>query len=251
MKIIRLERSSYALILVMLGIFLTGIWYADHYYERINTSEDPRVVRAKQLYQNYNQLAVEKKYHEIFELLDSVALIYAQFNDYKQSYELGVVHNNRAALWLNMALYDLAEGLERDSVVLLAKDETLLGINRYEEWMATFGSYGEEDFDRYLKSVYQKAFPQLDSETRSKYVQKRKQEMLMAQEEMSRRLSVSYTNLGVANRYFGDLEKAVHHYQMAMELWEENLTAENNINVLLGRPLKERSLLHRLFPPEK
>lgn len=251
MSILSIKRSSIILFVIMLGIFLAGLWYADHYYEGVNTSEDPRVRRAKQLYNQYNQLAEEKKYQEIFELLDSMEYIYDQFDDYRMSYEVGVLHNNRAAIFLNLALFEEYTEQEADSLALRAQYSLKDGIQIYENWMLTFSSFTEKEIKELQYPIYYGAFPQIDSSQIEKYVSKRTSELIEAQEETNSRLSVAYTNLGVVYRHQNKIEDAVHSYQKALELWEENLTAENNINILLGKPLKQRSMIDRLFPPEK
>jgi hypothetical protein len=48
-----------------------------------------------------------------------------------------------------------------------------------------------------------------------------------------------------------DYEKAINNYQKAIDLWDQNLTAENNLNILLGKPLKKRNLIQKLFPPKR
>ncbi|MCF8332405.1 MAG: tetratricopeptide repeat protein, partial [Bacteroidales bacterium] len=57
--------------------------------------------------------------------------------------------------------------------------------------------------------------------------------------------------LGMICRYNGNYDSALVNYTRAMKLWDENLTAENNLSVLLNRPKKKRSLLRKLFPPPK
>jgi hypothetical protein len=46
-------------------------------------------------------------------------------------------------------------------------------------------------------------------------------------------------------------DSAAFYYNNAIELWDRNLTAENNLNILLNRPQKKRNLIQTLFPPEK
>jgi len=83
------------------------------------------------------------------------------------------------------------------------------------------------------------------------YLENRVREIIEALPENSRRLSVAYTNLGVAERHLGNYEQAMQHYQKALELWDRNLAAENNINILLGKPIRQRGVLEKLFPPDK
>lgn len=251
MGIFKLNRTSGILLIIMLGIFLSGLWYANHYYEGVNSSEDPRVRRAKELYNNYNNLAAEKKYNEIFDLLDSIHLIYAQLDDYQSSYEVAVLHNNRAAVLLNIALFEAVSELERDSIISISECDIRDGIHIYDNWLLQFEELSHEELVVHFQSIYQREFPLLDISLVDNYVDKRVKEMETAQTEMTRRLSVSYTNLGIVLRHQNQVEKAVEYYQLALELWPENLTAENNINILLGQPLKERSLLDKIFPPNK
>ena len=35
------------------------------------------------------------------------------------------------------------------------------------------------------------------------------------------------------------------------ELWDRNLTAKNNLNVLLGQPMEKRNVIQRMFPPDR
>ena len=83
------------------------------------------------------------------------------------------------------------------------------------------------------------------------FIKKRITEITEAQTETKRRLSVSYTNLGLVYRQQLKYEDAVLSYQKAIENWDRNLTAENNLNKLLGRPEKKRNLIQKLFPPER
>lgn len=251
MGIFKLNRTSGILLITMLSIFLAGVWYADFYYSQVNDSEDPRVRRAKELYSNYNNLAGQKRYNEIFDLLDSIHLIYAQLDDYQNSYEVAVLHNNRAAVLLNIALFESVSEIERDSIIRLSECEILDGIVIYDNWLLQFEEQSHEELMAHFQSIYQREFPLMDISSRNNYVSKRVKEMETAQTEMTRRLSVTYTNLGIVVRHQDQVEKAVEYYQLALELWPENLTAENNIHILMGEPLKERSLLDKIFPPNK
>jgi tetratricopeptide (TPR) repeat protein len=90
-----------------------------------------------------------------------------------------------------------------------------------------------------------------DDELRNSFLKNRIREMESAQIENKRRRSVCYSNLGLVHRYWGDYEAAAEHYMKAIQLWDRNLDAENNLNILLNKPLRKRNLLQRLFPPEK
>ena len=84
-----------------------------------------------------------------------------------------------------------------------------------------------------------------------KYLQHRAKEIEQALTEVPRRLSVAYTNLGVIYRYREDYKKAAELYQKALSLWEDNLDAENNLNHLLGQPIRKRNFFQKMFPGER
>jgi tetratricopeptide (TPR) repeat protein len=90
-----------------------------------------------------------------------------------------------------------------------------------------------------------------DPDLREKYLRTRTEEILEALEENPRRLSVCYTNLGLIYRYRGEYIKAAEQYKKAIELWDRNLDAENNLNKLLNKPLRKRNFIQRMFPPSK
>lgn len=251
MGIFSLKRSSIILILIMLGIFLAGIWYADQYYGHINAAEDPRVIRAKEMYRDYNTLAAEKKYHEILDLLDSIERIYNSYEDYKDSYEIGVLYNNRAAIYLNLILYEALTEVEQDSLTNLSLVYLSRSILTYETWKAAFENFTANDLRAHFTPIYREVFPMKDSSQILSYVSKRIDEMQLAQKEVNRRLSVSYTNLGIVQKQMGHIKEAIRYYDKALVHWPENLTAKNNINVLIGKPLERRSLIDRLFPKER
>ena len=83
------------------------------------------------------------------------------------------------------------------------------------------------------------------------FISKRVSEIVDAQNETPRRLSVAYTNLGIIKRHQEKYKDAIDCYTKAIELWDMNLAAENNLNTLLGRPLKKQNMLRKIFPPKK
>jgi Flp pilus assembly protein TadD len=64
-------------------------------------------------------------------------------------------------------------------------------------------------------------------------------------------MSVSHANLGIIYRHKGRYEAAAKEYIKALELWPDNLAAENNMNVILNKPLKKRSALRHIFPKDR
>ena len=210
-----IKRSIGRLVGIMLIVVVMGIMIARTYYGKQNRSVDPRVVPARELYEGYNAYARTGDYHQVFALLDSIGRIYRGIPHYSQSFELGVLENNRAAALLTIALYGDSIPRSRnpmydvgsDSLLRLAEHHVREAIGLYDRWNAEFAGM--------------------------------------------RRLSVCHTNLGLVCRIQGDYESAVKHYEQAIALWERNLDAENNLNRLLNRPLKKRNFIQRMFPPSK
>jgi hypothetical protein len=85
----------------------------------------------------------------------------------------------------------------------------------------------------------------------SKIFHKRVDDLVLAQNETPRRLSVSFTNQGIVQRHLYKQNEAVESYIKAIKLWKDNFTARNNFNVLMGKPPKDRSIIDQLFPPDK
>ena len=235
----------------MVVIAIVGLTWAWYYYNNINSSEDPRVIEAKTIYRRYDLLANDKKYIDILSLLDSMSNIYNKYDDYQNSYEMGVVYNNKVAVLITIALFETSDNDKKDSLFSLAKENAIISINIYNRWIAEFGNLFEKQIKNRLEPIYNSNDIVFENDKKKQYLNKRTKDILLAQEETLRRLSVSYTNLGIILRHQNQYEEAVEMYQIALDLWSSNLTAENNINILLGRPIKERSVLEKLFPENK
>jgi tetratricopeptide (TPR) repeat protein len=169
----------------------------------------------------------------------------------KKSYEVGVVYNNRAAVWLTIAISENNDSIKKKTYLQKARMATDRAINLFKGWIDKFGNEPEDMIYKMVYGYYNhdsSIYKDLDIH---KIIDKRVEDMLIAQLETPRRLSVAYTNLGTICRHSEDYESAMLNNKKALELWPDNLTAKNNINILLGRPLEERSTLDKLFPEDK
>jgi len=237
------------LIGVMALVVASGLLLARTYYSKKNKAVDPRIREARQLYEGYNQVALSGDYYQVFRLLDRIDSIYAAIPHYEASYERGVLANNRAASLLTLGLFGDSipatrnpfTHLEADSMVGLAEQEARHALSIYETWNSTY----EDKSEKELCKLLIEAFPNEAMRTH------RADEIQRALAENDRRSSVCHTNLGVICRFQGQYEEAVMHYETAIALWDRNLDAENNLNRMLGLPLKKRTLLQKLFPPSR
>jgi len=247
------------LVLVMIVVVITGILIARSYYGNINRASDSRISHARELYSQYDQVAREGNFYELFQLLDSIELIYKATDHYKASYETGVLENNRAASFLTIALYGDSIARENnpyfnftsDSLVEIAKTHALKAITIYESWSLDYEELDEEGISDVIRPGFVLGFAEKEPGELEKIIENRVQEILTAMDENDRRLSVCRTNLGVIYRQEGSYLEAVEQYELAIKLWDRNLDAENNLNKLLNKPLKKRTLIQKLFPPER
>jgi tetratricopeptide (TPR) repeat protein len=243
----------------MIALVITGILIAKFYYGNINKSIDPRVVKARELYAKYDSYAQEGNYYRVFALLDSIESIYRSTKHYEGSFELGVLDNNRAAALLTISMfadsipkeYNPYSYLTVDSLVTLAESNVLKAISVYNNLATDFSGKSQEQICEIIEQQFLDGLASIDPDLKRKYLEARSKDIEKAVLENNRRLSVCYTNLGIVFRQREQYKQAAEQYKKALELWDRNLNAENNLNVLLGKPLKKRNIIQKLFPPER
>lgn len=243
------RKGTKTVIAVMTVLVLFGILIAYLYYNKINKSEDPRVVMAKVKYGDYNQLVVKNDFDAVFKTLDTIEQIYLRCEDYKNSYEMGVVQNNKAAAWLTLALIEKDDSV-KFSYLDSAKQYTEKGIEIFMNWQKDYQTLERNDIIIKISGFYDPKDSAFKNLNLVDIINKRTDDIIKAQTETNRRLSVAYTNLATIFRHSGDYEKAILLNKKALGLWPDNLTAKNNINILLGRPIEERTAIEKLFPKD-
>ncbi len=236
---------------IMLVLAVAGVAIAWMYYGNINKSVDPRVKQARFMYARYNTYAADSEYEMVLSLLDSIEEVYASVPHYRNSYEMGVINNNRASVFLTLALSDTARQEIRHSYFALAERHLMQGIDYYNGWMALYGNQSEEDIRAIIEEDFSSDSILASHDYLSAIIQNRVREIQKALIETPRRLSVGYTNLGVIRRHENQLEEAFEYYAKALELWEDNHAAKNNMKILFGQPPEKQSVFRKLFPPDR
>ncbi len=249
--IFKMNKTTGVLILVMSTLVILTFFGVSYYYKYDNQSIDPRVVRANELYEQYNELARSSNYQGVLLLMDSIENIYSNYPHYKESFEVGILYNNRAATYLAMALKQKESKETKDSLLNLSKINVHRSIEIYTNWLSAWEHKNSEEIKLNLTPHFSPNDSAFHGENVSRYVNKRVKDVVEAQIETNRRLSVSHTNLGMVYRHKEQYDNAVKEYFKALEYWPDNLTAENNLNIILNQPLKKPSVIRRLFPKER
>ena len=239
------------IILWMAMLSAGAVIIAKIYYGNLNDSEDPRVKQAQKMYGRYNRYASENDFDKVLALLDSIEHVYAGIPHYQQSFEIGVLHNNRASVFLTRALNAASKNQCKAEYFALAEKYIQMSIDNYRAWMDQYGEMGEAQIKNIVESAFGSDKQLMNNDQLDAIIRNRVDDMLLAKKEMPRRLSVSYTNLGIIRRHDNQPEEALKLYNKALTLWSENHAARNNANIILGKPLEKQSVLRKLFPPDK
>jgi tetratricopeptide (TPR) repeat protein len=235
----------------MIILTFIGIAIAKTHYGRINNAVDPRIREALIMYGRYNRYASENNTEMVAAILDSIRTIYLSVPHYRESYELGVIENNLASVYLTMALQSDGVDERREFLLSSAEEHLLKGIDYYTAWMGRFGDFNEEQIREIVRDDFTGDATVSALNNRNAIIGKRIRDILDAQKETPRRLSVSYSNMGIINRHRGKAEEAVAWYERALEMWPDNHTARNNLNIIFGLPPVKQSFLRRMFPPDR
>lgn len=239
---------------VLIGIFIIicmTLLVAYIYYNGKNKAEDPRIVQTKYMFRQFNDLMEENKFFLALPLLDTIEYILVRVPGYKESYELGIVNNDRGSVYLSMALYGSKDSTERIKLLEIAKRNIDTAIAIYNDWMDKNGTLSKEELSKNAKPFFSENDLSFKGKNYKKILHKRAEDLVLAQKETLRRLSVCFTNLGIIQRHQYKQNEAVESYIKAIKLWKDNFTARNNFNVLMGKPPEDRSIIDQLFPPDK
>jgi len=247
----KIPRTTKILLFALVAIALCSFAVAYLYYSSKNKAEDPRVVETKFMFQRFDLLMSELDYSSALLLLDTIEAVFTSVPCYRGSFETGIVFNNRGSAFLSMALYEVTDSAEQQKLLSFACESIDSSIRIYKTWLNKYESIPADSIAKILMPCFSQHDQALSNSDSKVILKKRVEDIVLAQKEMKRRLSVSYTNLGIAKRHQYLQNEAVECYKQAIELWDDNFTARNNFNVLMGNPPEKRSILDQLFPPDK
>jgi len=239
---------------VLIGVFIIvciSFLVAYIYYNGKNKAEDPRIIQTKYLFKSYDEQMKENNFALALSMLDTIESIFLKVPGYTTSFEPGIVYNNRGSAYISMALYGSIDSIESHKLLNLAKSKIDSSIVIYSSWLAINKDLSKEELRKNAMPFFPENDLAFQGKNYDRILNKRVEDLVLAQNETTRRLSVSYTNKGIILRHLYRQNEAVDCYIKAIELWKDNFTARNNFNVLMGKPPEDRSIIEQLFPPDK
>jgi len=251
MKFPKISKPTKILLIVLVSIVIISVLFAYIYYHTKNASEDPRVVDTKTMFKEFDKLLAENRFDEALLITYKIEDIFIRIPCYAESFEMGIVYNNRGSVYLSMGLYAKADSVYKNDCLDTAKMLILHSISIYDAWLDHYKSIPEAELITIVKDCFPEGDPAFNGKNYQRIVAKRVDDIKLARNETPRRLSVAYTNLGIIQRHQWHQNEAMESYIIAIKLWKDNFTARNNFNVLMGRPPEDRSIIEQLFPPEK
>lgn len=240
------------LLAITFSVALLAVIFAFFYYRGVNRSEDPRVAKARAYMADYDRLSGGTESVALFFLLDSAERIYNRVPGYGSSYHTGVIYNNRGSSMLLKALYDsLLTSAEKITLLELSVSYCDSAVMVYKNWLAQWDPLTEDEVSEKLKLEMSKSDPAFTGLYFNRVFKKRVKDIMLARVETPRRLSVSYTNKGMAYRHLMMPDSALVYYEKALTIWKHNRTAESNLSVLLGGEPVKPGIIESLFPPDR
>ena len=236
-------------VIIISGIIIVSGYF---YYREINRAEDPRIVDARNKMTEYNKLMGENEIDLALLVLDQVEDIYLNTPGYAESYEPGVIQNNRGSVFLIKTETEILNKKETDPEnIILAKKHIQKSIDIYTNWLDKITPLSRDQILNMIQPFFPENDPAFTGLNINKIIEKRVDDIIVSKLESKRRLSVSYTNLAIILRYEGNLEEAKEYYEKALKLWPENHVAKNNLNRLMGLPQEKRNIIKELFYKER
>jgi tetratricopeptide (TPR) repeat protein len=250
-SIFTITKTTKKLVFALTLIAITSISITYIYYSSKNKAEDPRIVESRKNLARLDRLMSEKEYDKVLKLLNQIQANYTQIPYYRKSYEQGVVHNNRGSVYLQQALYECKDSIIKLQLLENAENEFIHSIHYYKNWLKKFSDMKEDEIHEYVHQNLFRDNTDLSQKTLAKILKKKTEDEVFAKIENLRRLSVTYSNMGIIKRHQMKQDSALEYFAKALCLWDKNHVAKNNMNVLLGRPIEKKGVLEKLFPPDR
>jgi len=246
------SKGTKVIFAITFSVSILAVIFAFFYYRNINSSEDPRIRNARNWLYHYDKLTGTADIFESYSLLDSADALFRSLPDYNSSFEIGLIYNNRCSALLLMAIYDSTITLnEKTNLLDLSMKYCDSSIYCYTKWLKDWGSLSSSEISEKLKPYMKEEDQAFKGVNFRKIFSRRVKNIIRAQIETPRRLSVSLTNKGTVYRHMLKTDSSLVYYQEALLLWKDNRTAKSNMSVLMGGEPVKTSIIESLFPPDK
>ena len=250
--IFKISKGTKVIFTITFSVSVLALAFAFFYYRTINKSEDPRILKARELLARFDRVSGDSGSIEAFPLLDSAFNIFHSIPDYKSSFETGVIFNNKCSGLLMMVLYDTSISEHEKSVLLdLSLKYCDSSISVYRKWITEWESLSPEEINKKVSTHMNEDDPSFSGYNFKRILTRRIKSIISAQVETPRRLSVSLTNKGTIYRHMLKPDSSLLCYQEALKLWKDNRTAKSNLSVFMGGEPIKPTLIQSLFPPDK
>jgi len=247
-----ISRGTKVILTITISVSMVAIIFAFFYYRNLNNSEDPRIKKAREFLLQYEKVSESYYSLDAFPFLDSANAIFVSFPDYETSFEIGLIYNNKCSTLLMMAIYDSTiSEFEKNNLLGLAMKYCDSSITNYRNWLIEWDTLSPDLIAYRIKPFMKEDDPAFRGLNFNQIFSKRIKNIVTAQVETPRRLSVSLSNKGTIYRHMLELDSALLYYQQSLSLWKDNRTAKSNLSVLLGHGPIQPSVIESLFPPDK
>ena len=245
------NKGTKNIIVIMILIVVIGIVFSYFYYNDVNKNIDPRLIKIQKTLSYFDNINKLDSPFVALELMDKLEDDISSFDLYKNSYELGIVKNNKASVYIMMALYDDKYQNIKDSLFSEALAELYKSKYILIEWVNTINNNDRESFVKKYNADYNRNIKIYKGIDRDKLVNHRLEEIELTKIETPRRLSVVYSNIAVIKRHTGEMFNAVLYYEKAIKLWPKNHEAINNLRTLMGEDRIKKGAIDKLFPTKR
>lgn len=250
--IFTISKGTKVVLVITFSVSMLAVIFAVFYYRDLNNLEDPRTKKARELLALFDKESDRINDFSSFSLLDSANAVFRSYPDYESSFETGVICNNKCSSLLLAAMYDTTISTDEKSKLL---DLSLVycdsSINIYNNWIAEWEVLSNDEIAEKIRPFINENDNHFEGLNFKRIFDKRVKDLVKAQIETPRRLSVSLSNKGTIYRHKLLVDSALLCYQKALALWKDNRTAKSNLSVLMGGEPVKPTIIESLFPPDK
>ena len=247
-----ITRGTKVILVITFSVSVVAVLVAFFYYRDLNNLEDPRIRKAKELLSLFEKESGKINNLANFYLLDSANIIFRSIPDYKFSFEPGLIYNNKCSSLLMVAIYDSTVSRdEKNKLLDIAMKYCDSSMVVYKNWISDWEKLSYEEIAERIRLYMDDSDTVFDGLNFKRIFDKRVKDIIAAQIETPRRLSVSLTNKGTIYRHQLLVDSALSCYNQSLIIWKDNRTAKSNLSVLMGGEPVKPSIIESLFPPDK